>query len=147
MQDAHFLQLRIIHLSEKSKEFYIMTFPIVHPSIHRFPSIQTYPLRSLQIHLQYAPDDPVKQYYSDLQVLESAAGFYIGTIFTYPSGHLSAGSRDSSYFPHLIQAQTALDYLEILSAHGPANLPMDIQTWESKFTHFFKIRVTYRMSP
>lgn len=124
-----------------------MTFPIVHSSIHLYPSIKTHPLRSLQVQLQYPLKDSAKQHYSDLQVLESAAGFYLGTLYAEPGQPPEAGSRDSNYFPYLIQAQTALDYLEILSASSPDNLPMDIPAWEAKFTHLFKIRVTYRMSP
>lgn len=124
-------------------------FPIAHSSIHRYPSIKTHPLRSLQIHLTYDPNDPVKQYYSNLQVLETAAGFYIGTIFTLPAkpSFPEPGSRDTNYFPYLIQAQTALDYLEVLSVSCPDNLPMDIPAWESKFSSLFKINVKYRHNP
>ena len=123
-----------------------MTFPIVHSSIHLYPQLPTYPLRSLQVRAMY---DPVQTYYSDLQVLESAAGFYIGTIFNVDgvTTRPEPGSRDSTYFPHLIQAQTALDYLEVLALSGKSKYPFDLLVWEMKFTHLFKINVKYRLAP
>ena len=126
-----------------------MTFPIVHSSIHLYPQLPTYPLRSLQVRDMYDPCDIVVQYYSDLQVLESAAGFYIGTLFNVAGVTTSPepGSRDSNYFPHLIQAQTALDYLEVLALSGKSKYPFDLLVWEMKFTHLFKINVKYRLSP
>ena len=130
-----------------------MTFPIVHSSIHLYPQLPTYPLRSLQVSHMYDPCDIVVQYYSNLQVLESAAGFYIGTLFTPPTKpgnthpYPEPGSRDSTYFPHLIQAQTALDYLEVLALSGKSRRPFDLQVWEAKFTHLFKLNVKYRLSP
>ena len=126
-----------------------MTFPIVHSSIHLYPQLLTYPLRSLQVRDMYDPCDIVQTYYSVLQVLESAAGFYIGTLFTPPTkpSFPEPGSRDSTYFPHLIQAQTALDYLEVLALSGKSKYPFDLQVWEAKFTHLFKINVKYRLSP
>ena len=126
-----------------------MTFPIVHSSIHLYPQLLTYPLRSLQVRDMYDPCDIVQTYYSNLQVLESAVGFYIGTIFNVDgvTTRPEPGSRDSTYFPHLIQAQTALDYLEVLALSGGSKYPFDLPVWESKFTHLFKINVKYRLSP
>lgn len=54
-----------------------------------------------------------KQNYSELTVLESAAGFYIGTIYTHPAqsdtpGMPEPGSRDSQYFPTKEAAEEAL---------------------------------------
>lgn len=56
----------------------------------------------------YIPD-PEKKKYSELQVLRSAAGFFIGTIYTGDDGFQEPGSRDSEYFPTREAAQKALD--------------------------------------
>jgi hypothetical protein len=37
--------------------------------------------------------------YSALQVMKSAAGYYVGTTYTDEDGFQGPGSRDSSYFP------------------------------------------------
>lgn len=39
-----------------------------------------------------------KDAYSEMQVLRSAAGYYIGTTYTGPDGFAQPGSRDSGYF-------------------------------------------------
>lgn len=46
--------------------------------------------------------------YSDLQVLHSGGGFYVGTIYENPDGYSEPGSRDSDYFSTLQQAETHL---------------------------------------
>lgn len=47
--------------------------------------------------------------YSELQVLQSGAGYYIGTIYTNPSdGCQEPGSRDSDYFATEEQAKKYL---------------------------------------
>jgi len=40
-----------------------------------------------------------KDRYTKLQVLKSAAGWYIGTLYNNPDGYQEPGSRDSEYFP------------------------------------------------
>lgn len=42
------------------------------------------------------PED--KGRYSDLVVLASGAGYYVGTIYHNPNGFVEPGSRDSDYF-------------------------------------------------
>ena len=49
--------------------------------------------------------------YSDLEVLESAAGFYVGTTYANPDGFTEPGSRDSGYFPTADEAQDFLDHV------------------------------------
>lgn len=49
--------------------------------------------------------------YSELQVLRSGAGFYIGTIYTGEDGIKEPGSRDSDYYPTREAAQKDLDAL------------------------------------
>lgn len=57
--------------------------------------------------------------YSELQVLKSAAGFYIGTMFVDPEdGFQEPGSRDSDYFPSREEAQAELDTWESDGASG-----------------------------
>ena len=46
--------------------------------------------------------------YSDLQVLQSAAGFYVGTVYENPHGYSEPGSRDSDYFATREQAEAYL---------------------------------------
>lgn len=57
-------------------------------------------------------DKTDKGNYSDLQVLQSAAGYYIGTLYTDSKGFVDMGSRDSEYFGTEKEAQTELELLE-----------------------------------
>lgn len=58
-------------------------------------------------------------YYSELQVLESAAGFYVGTLFHYKSnGFVGPGSRDSDYFTRKDEAEGYLRFLNSLDDTG-----------------------------
>ncbi len=50
--------------------------------------------------------------YSDLQVLESPAGFYVGTMFNDPEDGQVPGSRDSGYFPSRDLAEEFLKSIE-----------------------------------
>lgn len=43
-------------------------------------------------------DAAEKALYTDLQVLKSPAGFYVGTIYNNLEGYQEPGSRDSGYF-------------------------------------------------
>lgn len=54
--------------------------------------------------------DPDPGHYSDLQVLQSPAGWYIGTIWQGDDGYTEPGSRDSEYFATKQEAQKVLDY-------------------------------------
>lgn len=54
--------------------------------------------------------------YSELQVLSSAAGYYVGTTYTDPEdGFTEPGSRDSDYFRTHEEAER---YLKIITAVG-----------------------------
>ena len=57
------------------------------------------------------PPDPEPGHYSDLQVLRSAAGYYIGTLW-HGKGHTEPGTRDSGYFATEAEAQKVLDYID-----------------------------------
>ena len=50
--------------------------------------------------------------YSDLQVLESPAGWYIGTYYRNPRGYIEPGSRESGYFPIKTEAEMLLREFE-----------------------------------
>jgi hypothetical protein len=50
--------------------------------------------------------------YSELKVLQSAAGYYIGTMYNNPEGFQEPGSRDSDYFPTKEKAEAFLKELE-----------------------------------
>lgn len=62
------------------------------------------PVRSVIVE-RFAADP---ENYSDLRVLESAAGFYVGTLYSQ-DGFTEPGSRDSDYFPTSDAAATFLD--------------------------------------
>ena len=53
--------------------------------------------------------------YSDLKVMESAAGWYIGTTFHHTSGDYAGlvepGSRESGYYRSKVEAELALQTL------------------------------------
>ena len=54
-------------------------------------------------------DSEHKNSYTPLQVLSSAAGFYIGTLYNNPDGYQEPGSRDSGYFNSFQQAEDMLE--------------------------------------
>lgn len=64
----------------------------------------------------WIPEDQ-KEGYTELQVLSSAAGYYIGTMYrnVEPSGEVwdEPGSRDSGYFSTREEAQSYLDALMV----------------------------------
>lgn len=66
-----------------------------------------------------------KSGYTDLQVLKSGAGYYIGTMYEeYKNGELvwqESGSRDSDYFKTEEQAKAYLKTIEI-SSEGIAEI-------------------------
>lgn len=67
-------------------------------------------------------DDP--ENYSDLKVLHSAAGYYVGTIYTGSDGFEEPGSRDSGYFGTKEGAEKFLKELESGSKEALAKLRM-----------------------
>ena len=61
--------------------------------------------------------------YSELQVLRSNAGWYVGTLYTDPeTGLTEPGSRDSGYYPNQAEAQKALSLLVTLGGDTAAKL-------------------------
>ncbi|MDD2731405.1 MAG: hypothetical protein PHW33_04770 [Candidatus Portnoybacteria bacterium] len=53
-----------------------------------------------------------KEKYSELMVLQSAAGYYVGTMYTNEDGYEEPGSRDSDYFRTRNEAEIFLKYTE-----------------------------------
>jgi hypothetical protein len=59
--------------------------------------------------------DEDKKLYSDLRVLKSGAGFYIGTTYyNKEGGFIEPGSRDSQYFKTEVEAKAFLKSIESL---------------------------------
>jgi hypothetical protein len=49
--------------------------------------------------------------YTELMVLHSPAGYYVGTMYNNPDGYQEPGSRDSSYFKKFGDAEKFLESL------------------------------------
>ena len=76
-------------------------------------------MRSPMIQMaDYIPDEDKKQY-SDLQVMKSAAGYYIGTIHHSPDGYDEPGSRDTGYYPTFDAAAEGLEKVLAFSPDMP----------------------------
>lgn len=57
-------------------------------------------------------DDP--ENYSELKIMHSNAGYYIGTTYTDPAdGFVEPGSRDSNYFKTREDAETFFKLIEM----------------------------------
>ena len=50
--------------------------------------------------------------YTELRVLQSAAGFYIGTMYNNPEGFQEPGSRESRYFRTRTEAEAELEAMK-----------------------------------
>ena len=81
--------------------------------------------------------------YSELQVLKSDAGYYIGT--TFKGEHFNEpGSRDTSYFETEEVAKEALELLENLyRSHGV----LCFEPWEVTMTRKIGRSIEYRFYP
>lgn len=65
-----------------------------------------------------------KSGYSDLQVLRSGAGYYVGTIYTDPEdGFTEPGSRDSGYFRTHEDAEKYLKLITVFEGAGTRDHP------------------------
>lgn len=71
-------------------------------------------MKSIQVELLHPHNQAERARYSDLQVLKSAAGWYVGTIYTTDEGWQEPGSRDSDYYATKEEADYAFRYLENL---------------------------------
>jgi hypothetical protein len=78
--------------------------------------------------------------YSDLCVLKSTAGFYIGTLFMALGGIHSPGSRDSCYFATEEDAKFALELCKRMYKHTlllRTTAPADPQLSDEEFSADF----------
>lgn len=65
-----------------------------------------------------------KNGYSELKVLQSAAGYYVGTTYTDPKyGCEEPGSRDSHYFRTREEAEKYLKLVETFEGAGTRHHP------------------------
>jgi hypothetical protein len=71
-------------------------------------------MKSLQVMDAPYIEPEEKNNYSDLCVIQSAAGWYIGTMYKNPEGFVGPGSRDTDYFALKTQAKSVLLYMELL---------------------------------
>ena len=86
-------------------------------------------MKSIQVSIHIPQSE---QYaYSDLCVMKSAAGWYVGTIYSDPKGFQEPGSRDTDYFATEKDAKFVLELLERLEAQ--AKLVADTE----EFKHMF----------
>ena len=92
-------------------------------------------MKSYQVELNIHAND--RKDYSDLQVLQSAAGWYIGTIYTHPRLEFKEpGSRDSDYFPTEAKAKFALAFLEFTYEESGKDMETTIIYWEMNMRHY-----------
>jgi len=71
-------------------------------------------MKSLQVSRVYVNSPEEIARFSDLQVMKSAAGYYIGTVYNAIEGWQAPGSRDSDYYATKEEADYAFLYLENL---------------------------------
>lgn len=102
-------------------------------------------MRSYQI--QYCVSKAEEERYSDLQVMQSAAGYYIGTVYQeeeFPA----PGSRDTNYFQSKELAAKALTILEkSAEAHGYMFPEFIVGDWMEKCKNELNLDVYYRWEP
>lgn len=92
-------------------------------------------------------DDLERANYSDLQVLRSAAGYYIGTVHD-DGGWKEPGSRDTNYFDKQSTAEKVLAALERMVEESPGEDPFVIvKRWQAYVLKQSGIEVIYRWTP
>lgn len=69
-------------------------------------------MRSIQVARIHVDHPEEEARYSPLQVMQSAAGWYIGTAYNNEDGWQEPGSRDSDYYATKEEADYAFRYLE-----------------------------------
>jgi hypothetical protein len=71
-------------------------------------------MRSPMIETAYFIPADEKPLYTDMQVLQSGGGWYVGTYFNNPDGFIEPGSRDSDYFPDKATAEAFFEQLKAM---------------------------------
>lgn len=102
-------------------------------------------MKSFQV-MNCIPEDEQTNY-SDLQVLQSAAGYYIGTIHD-DGGFKEPGSRDTNYFSKKSTAEKALAILEAAYEAGEDKFIHEIiDSWKENCRIQIQMEVIYRNTP
>lgn len=105
-------------------------------------------MKSIQILRAHYINPPEKPQYSDLIVLRSAAGYYLGTFYTDPKEGPSPGSRDTSYLESKPQAELALRTLEKMFVDMVGQMAEKIiENWEATMLSRHNIEIFYRYNP
>lgn len=104
-------------------------------------------MKSFQV-LNVIPPDGHKDF-TELQILKSAAGWYIGTIHTDPDdGSQEPGSRDSNYFDTKEDADMALKELwKVETELGYLLLENRLSEWGDRCSRLLGYDVYYRLEP
>lgn len=108
-------------------------------------------MRSIQVARVYRNQPEEIARFTELQVMNSAAGYYIGTAYNAIEGYQEPGSRDSDYYATKEEADWAFRYLEnlwLLCKHELC--PEDIANkWADQMWKLGrdKRRVGYRFEP
>lgn len=105
-------------------------------------------MKSIQVlRARYTPLQD-KENYSDLIVLRSIEGYYIGTLYNDPVYGTAPGSRDTSYLVSKSQAELALRTLQQTANDMPGQ-PEEriIENWEHVMENRHNIEIYYRWNP
>jgi hypothetical protein len=104
-------------------------------------------MKSIQILRAHYINQPEKDRYSDLIVLRSNAGYYLGTLFN-GTEFTEPGSRDTSYLETKSQAELALSVLTRMYVDMTGQLEETIiSNWEATMISRHNIEVFYRYNP
>jgi len=88
-------------------------------------------MKSLQVLLlNQSPEETAR--YSDIQVLKSNAGWYLGTVYSAVEGWKEPGSRDTDYYATEERAKESLAILENCGKQFPNDLEAAIDAWENQ---------------
>lgn len=104
-------------------------------------------MKSIQILRAHYINQPEKDRYSDLIVLRSNAGYYLGTLFN-GTEFTEPGSRDTSYLETKSQAELALKVLSQLANDMRGQMEETIiENWEAIMMSRHNVEVFYRYNP
>lgn len=104
-------------------------------------------MKSIQILRAHYINQPEKDRYTDLQVLRSNAGYYLGTLFN-GTEFTKPGSRDTSYLETKSQAALALRVLNQLANDMKGQMEETIiANWETTMLNRYNVEVFYRCNP
>jgi hypothetical protein len=104
-------------------------------------------VKSIQILRAHYINQAEKDRYSELLVLHSPAGYYLGTFFK-GTEFTEPGSRDTSYLETKSQAELALSVLQKMCVDMKGQLEETIiSNWEATMMSRHNLEVFYRYNP